>query len=1022
MSYLHKPSVLFLLLMGLALPASSQPLFFENYSSRQGLSQHNCTSIAQDNFGFIWIGTIDGLNRYDGNTFKVFLQQNEAGKKLPSNAVYSLYFDTVQQLLWIGTARGLTIYDPKGDSLALPSHFFRNKELDLFRAWRIKSFKPGEFWFITTNNGLIHFNSTTGALSYFFQSGQEKYSVTDIVLHQGRLLVSDYFKLYELQPAGATYQLQSFLGEYRFPQIRTMASTGNQLWIGTISKGCYFIKDDPRKTENIIRSELVFGGIEAIGKGNGHDLWIYTRGSGIYRYNTRSETIERAIQQQANPSSPISNFGACIFTDRQGIVWLGASGGLVKYDTLRYQFTTVTGSSSLKNSLADNAAYTLFRTSDGDHFVGTQGKGLFQWDVQTQSFKAFPGTSVVGNANNVIYSITEDSQGKLWSATCGGLMQVDKNTAQVRYFPEQTKKQHLNKMYAVIKLKNTDSLLVGTDDGLQFFSLKNYQWQKLTETNLLDSVAKEMSAFRSAQYFYEEADGTVWICNGGVGLMKLNYAPLSVQRIQVVNQLAKGVRSIVRKGPYLLVGTNNGLLVYDDKKNKIVRQVFFRPADQSSVCHAIQTDSDGTIWVSSNQGLVRLNADFSVMQEYNRGNGLSFSEFNPGCSMADSDGRLYFGGMDGITVFYPRLIQKSTFSPRPVITSLLINNKPFASQRHPDLVQQLTLSHKNNFVTIGFAVPNYSKESNCFFSYRLKGLSDDWSRPSRVPEAVFTSVPPGSYEFELRSSNSDGLWSYQHKTLSMKIKAAWWQEPWLQVAVLCLVLASLVFLYQKRIQKLKQEALLRNQMAEIEIKGLHTQMNPHFIFNALNSIKEMIWKDDKRNASKYLSKFALLIRTSLEHSRQPFITIRQCIDHLEQYLQMEKLRFDDFNYRIEVDEELLPEDTRIAPMLIQPLVENAIWHGLRSKKQDRQLIIRFSKKAVSIICEVDDNGVGIRQTLEKSDTHHRLHQSVGIENIKERLAVLNEKYKMNCSLRITDKSDLPGYSNSGTLAILELSA
>ncbi|MCG7859661.1 hypothetical protein MD537_21970, partial [Flavihumibacter sediminis] len=108
---------------------------------------------------------------------------------------------------------------------------------------------------------------------------------------------------------------------------------------------------------------------------------------------------------------------------------------------------------------------------------------------------------------------------------------------------------------------------------------------------------------------------------------------------------------------------------------------------------------------SSNQGLVRLNADFSVMQEYNRGNGLSFSEFNPGCSMADSDGRLYFGGMDGITVFYPRLIQKSTFSPRPVITSLLINNKPFASQRHPDLVQQLTLSHKNNFVTIGFAVP-----------------------------------------------------------------------------------------------------------------------------------------------------------------------------------------------------------------------------------------------------------------------------------------------------------------------------
>lgn len=1021
MSYLHKPSVLLLFLLGIALPASPQPLLFENYSSRQGLSQHNCTSIAQDNFGFIWVGTIDGLNRYDGNTFKVYLQQNAAGKKLPSNAIYSLYFDSVQQLLWIGTARGLTIYDPKGDSLALPSNYFNNKELDIQRAWRIKSFKPGEFWFITTNNGLIHFNSITGVSSYFFQSGNEKYRVTDIVLHQDRILVSDYFELYELQPAGTTYQVKKLLGEYRFPQIRTMASTGNQLWIGTISKGCYFIKGNPEKTENIIRSELVFGGIEALGKGNGNDLWIYTRGSGIYRYNTKTETIERAKQNQADPSSPISNFGACVFTDRQGIVWLGASGGLVKYDTLRFQFSTVTGSSSLNGTLADNAVYTMFRSSDGNHFIGTQGKGLFQWDIQSQSFRPFPGTAVVENANNVIYSITEDSKGRLWSATCGGLMQVDRQTAIVRYFPEQTKKAHLNKMYAVIKLKNTDSLLVGTDDGLQFFSLKNYQWQTLSAAGKLDSNAMEMSAFRSAQYFYEEADGTVWICNGSIGLMKLSYSPFSVKRVHVVNQLAKGVRSIVRMGSYLLVGSNNGLLVYDDRQDKIVRQVYFRPADQSSVCHAIQPDSDGTIWVSSNRGLVRLNKDFSVLQEYNRENGLSFSEFNPGCSMADPDGRMYFGGMDGITVFYPSQIQKSTYSPRPVITSLLVNNKPYVLHEHPDLIQKLTLTHRNNFVTIGFAVPNYSKESNCFFSYRLKGLSEDWSRPSRVPEAVFTSIPPGSYEFELRSSNSDGLWSYQHKTLSLKINAAWWQESWLQVAGLCLVLVSLVFLYQKRIQKVKQEALLRNQMAEIEIKGLHTQMNPHFIFNALNSIKEMIWKDDKRNASKYLSKFALLIRTSLEQSRQPFITIRQCIDHLEQYLQMEKLRFDDFSYKIEVDQELLPEDTRIAPMLIQPLVENAIWHGLRNKKQDRQLVVRFSKKVGSIICEVDDNGVGIRNTLEKSGTHKPLHQSVGIENIKERLAVLNEKYKMNCSLRIADKSELPGCPESGTLAILELS-
>lgn len=210
-------------------------------------------------------------------------------------------------------------------------------------------------------------------------------------------------------------------------------------------------------------------------------------------------------------------------------------------------------------------------------------------------------------------------------------------------------------------------------------------------------------------------------------------------------------------------------------------------------------------------------------------------------------------------------------------------------------------------------------------------------------------------------------------------------------------------------------------MAELEIKGLHSQMNPHFIFNCLNSIKEMIWKEDKHNASRYLSKFAQLIRTSLEHSRQTFITVNQCVDHLQQYVEMEQLRFEDFSYYIEVSKELKSGEARIAPMLIQPLVENAIWHGLRAKENDRKLLIRFFKKGDLVICEIDDNGVGIRHTMNNKTGTLSVHRSVGITNIKERLAVLNEKYNMNCSLQIDDKSELLSKEDSGTLAVLQLS-
>jgi len=228
------------------------------------------------------------------------------------------------------------------------------------------------------------------------------------------------------------------------------------------------------------------------------------------------------------------------------------------------------------------------------------------------------------------------------------------------------------------------------------------------------------------------------------------------------------------------------------------------------------------------------------------------------------------------------------------------------------------------------------------------------------------------------------------------------------------------FLVRRRIESIRHEAEMRQQLAELEIKGLHAQMNPHFIFNSLNSIKEMIWEDQKQNASRYLSKFAQLIRTSLEQSRQTFITVRQCVDHLQQYLEMEKLRFHDFSYNIDVDQNLNADEVQIAPMLIQPLVENAIWHGLRSKEGDRKLFIRFFKENNQVICEVEDNGVGIRHTMNNKGTSIPAHRSLGIANIRERLTLLHEKYNMQCSLNITDKVDLPAKKDTGTLAVLHL--
>src|SRR5262249_28341342 len=161
-------------------------------------------------------------------------------------------------------------------------------------------------------------------------------------------------------------------------------------------------------------------------------------------------------------------------------------------------------------------------------------------------------------------------------------------------------------------------------------------------------------------------------------------------------------------------------------------------------------------------------------------------------------------------------------------------------------------------------------------------------------------------------------------------------------------------------------------------------------------------------ASRYLSKFAQLIRITLEESRQPFISVAQCVDHLQQYLEMEKIRFESFEYNIQVDPGLAANEIQIAPMLVQPLVENAIWHGLQKQLGEKKVNIRFYRQQGQLVCEIDDNGIGIRNSLESGLSSRRTHRSVGIKNIEERLQVLNEKYNMTCELTITDKSELPG--------------
>ncbi|HKZ67365.1 MAG TPA: two-component regulator propeller domain-containing protein, partial [Chitinophagaceae bacterium] len=457
----------------------SQQLLFENYTSLQGLSQNSGYTISQDANGFMWFGTQDGLNRYDGRQFKVYSQQNEIGKNLPANIISSLFFDLHKNLLWVGTIQGACIYHPLRDSLLKISALFSfASRLEKLPIKKIISFREDEYWIITFDSGLLCLNTRSGTLNSFFTDEAGKANVTSIVLHEGKIIVSLLYSLYVLLPSEQSYRVELLHADYPFAQIRELFSYNNALWIGTMAAGCYYINSPIAKKENISSLKIVFGGIGGFSTDNNNNLWIGTRGSGIYKYNAQTNSTVRAINNQYDPTSPCSNFSLSMFTDRQGIIWCGLSGGIAKYDPLRYQFSNIDEKSSLNGSLSDKVIPRMYTCKDGVTFVGTQNKGIMEWEKATNQFKRYPQSETVGTANNVIYDITEDDKGSVWVASCGGLMQLERKTKKITYFSEK-KLPELNKLYALIKLKKTDSLLIASENGLRFFSLKEKKWLNL---------------------------------------------------------------------------------------------------------------------------------------------------------------------------------------------------------------------------------------------------------------------------------------------------------------------------------------------------------------------------------------------------------------------------------------------------------------------------------------------------------------------------------------------------------------
>jgi hypothetical protein len=355
--------------------------------------------------------------------------------------------------------------------------------------------------------------------------------------------------------------------------------------------------------------------------------------------------------------------------------------------------------------------------------------------------------------------------------------------------------------------------------------------------------------------------------------------------------------------------------------------------------------------------------------------------------------------------------------PEVVLTGFKVLNEDVILKTSLEYADTINLTYKDYVFSFEFSAIHLTAPNKNRYAYTLEGFDKDWVYTQRR-FATYTNLDPGRYTFKVKASNNDGIWNDTGLSINIIISPPFWKTLWFY-ALMSLLIAGIIWtLYKFRVGQIRKEEKLKTEfnkrLADVEMTALRAQMNPHFLFNCLNSINRFIVRNDAETASNYLTKFSRLIRLILQNSKSPTITLKSELEALKLYIDMEELRFENrFDHHIHVDENIETEYIEVPPLLLQPYVENAIWHGLMHKEAKGQLTIQITKEGDRLRCMIEDNGIGRQKALQLKSKSATRDKPMGMKITTDRLNL----YQKQTDVQVIDLLDGNG-DPCGTRVIL----
>ncbi len=971
--------------------ATAQQFGFTQYTPKEGLAQSQVRCITQDAEGYLWLGTLGGVSRFDGHAFTNYALQ----EGLPDAQVNALLC-AKDGTVWLGAGGSLVSFRGKQTRIiALPGEARDARILSLAED------PTGAILIGTDGAGLFRAKGDEVAPLPGFPSDTASTVRALVANPDGELIIGTRSGAYRWKDGRATFIP---LGEGSESISALALGKDGTLWFGTFGQGLFGLGTDGSLREYDQTNGLLEFGVRALLVDARGRLWIGSK----FGVNVLDE--KRLRSYTVHQGLPNDNIW-CLFQDRDNGIWIGTDGGGV----LRYageRFVTLT----VAEGLCSDLVMTMAADGRGDLWIGTYGSGVCRQDGMAVL------TTSDGLPNNTVWCAATAPDSSLWFGTTGGLVHVRNGVI----LPQQPDRDLGDVRVLALHFDADGTLWCGTREGLAI----------LPPAGPLRTVARdEKTLLRSVRDVVQAGNWHLLATDLGVVRMREGRTEQWTTAEGLCDNTIQCL--LVDDRQRVWIGTSNGLSCHDGQ-----RLVNFRLGVDfgSNFIDLLLSDGKGSIWAGTNNGLFRFHpdsllADPSDKEHFTALDGIRGTECNLNAGFRDHAGRLFFGTNAGLVMHDPVRGPASVAYGDPVthITGIRSFMLPADWKGQCDSLDARTglpigldLDYRKNHLTFDYGAVALADAERVRFQYRLVGFDSDWLPPTDARFASYSNLPQGDHTFQVRASRDDHHWGAP-TSFSFHIAPPFWLRWWF--FALCLLGAgSIAFAVMRfrSIRRARQEKtrqlMLRSRMLQLEQQALNANMNRHFIFNALNSIQFYINRQDRTAANRYLTSFAKLIRKNLDASRTDTTTLAEELERLDLYLVLEHMRFKDkFRYAIDIDPGVDTHRTELPAMMLQPYVENSIWHGILPMDRQGTVSIGVGQGIPGHVrITIQDDGIGVDESRERKSGNGSDHISRGIEITKGRADVLRRLDLADIRISGPEQLHTPSGEPSGTRVTIEL--